>query len=829
MKTKKLKLVLLVGAGVAMLPTTIAASCNETVKTDTTTPETPSTDDKTTPVEPSKPETDGDKGSTPTPKPVEPVTPSGEGSGEKEKPTNPTTDETGKETKPVEPVDPTPEPEKPQEGGEAAKPEPEKPVTPAVDPATELKTAKADADKKIDALANLSTAVITTLKDEIKSAKDKEAVNLVVAKAEGLEAKTVLLVTSLAEANKLGKKVDTVFNSVKKSYNDALDAAKLLLNENKLKLATTTVKELEQAATKLDAQVKKVSDVAAQIAGHAQLLEKINTELGNENTTLGVGLKTELAKIPATLEQATEQNVNKGLKLYNLLQNLKSLQNDTVAALDLQTKYTRNYYNSTNKAEFDKALRNVLSVLSPYNFDKENVYSEVNVEGNNNPRLFANKRVAAEFKLENFIKLNENILSTEGANLDSTANLVKSYYETLKAETAKLNGDTNNSSKAYYKNPRNVVLHWNNFLPRIAKDFSELSTSLGESEATDLKNGAITKDEVSKLKNVVENDKKTTAKLQEWFSVKENLTELTNQLVIQLGSENINNVELSNPEFTYKHVYFKKTTKTTEPEKTTITYTVYSTPVVTFNVSAKTGFELLNEKDGHKPKLSIDLSILNNSSDSNKPYLYTSVYLTSITGKPVTKDVIKKSNEYLNDIIEYNGPAIPLDASSLVGKIGGVVEDVTKKTVNGTTNIPVKEFNDKFSSWLLTENAPKQNVQLRSILRNYIYKYDDRYNLNNITRSGESGIFVAYPILNTPERKKGNANTEAKPEEGYNLKFNNFSEVKSQFYVQQIEGDTNAVYVPLQAKTSEGWLRIFLVRIPLTKFIAPISPIVLPA
>ncbi|WP_406614460.1 hypothetical protein ACJA23_01040 [Mycoplasma corogypsi] len=312
--------------------------------------------------------------------------------------------------------------------------------------------------------------------------------------------------------------------------------------------------------------------------------------------------------------------------------------------------------------------------------------------------------------------------------------------------------------------------------------------------------------------------------MKKWFSEKTNLEILVNKLTSLLGSENINNVELSSPKFTYKHVYFNKKQKNDQPE----THTVYSTPVVTFNVSAKNGFRLLNTTDGNKDKLSINLSVLHKTgeSDNEKPYLYTSVYFSTITGKPVTEDVIKKSNEYLNDIIEYNGPAIPLDASVLNNKLGKSGITVSDKTVNGTTNISEEEFNNKFRDWLIKEgqDSPINNKQFRSVLRNYIQTYDDRYDLNNTNKSGQSGIFLAHPILNTPGEK--NKPETAKPAEGYNLKLNQFAGIRTEFKLQQIEGDTNAVYVPLQAKTSAGWLRIFLVRIPLTKFIAPISPMV---
>ncbi|MFL0990351.1 hemagglutinin, partial [Mycoplasmopsis synoviae] len=50
--------------------------------------------------------------------------------------------------------------------------------------------------------------------------------------------------------------------------------------------------------------------------------------------------------------------------------------------------------------------------------------------------------------------------------------------------------------------------------------------------------------------------------------------------------------------------------------------------------------------------------------------------------------------------------------------------------------------------------------------------------------------------------------------------------------LQQIKGDTEAVYFAVTAIASNNWLNTFLIRIPLTKFVRPISvftaPVVTP-
>ncbi|MFL0973757.1 hypothetical protein ACJOMP_03960, partial [Mycoplasmopsis synoviae] len=51
-------------------------------------------------------------------------------------------------------------------------------------------------------------------------------------------------------------------------------------------------------------------------------------------------------------------------------------------------------------------------------------------------------------------------------------------------------------------------------------------------------------------------------------------------------------------------------------------------------------------------------------------------------------------------------------------------------------------------------------------------------------------------------------------------------------FLQQVNGDSRAVYFAVNGVTSKGWLNTFLIRIPLTKFVKPLSvftaPVVTP-
>ncbi|MFL1038808.1 hypothetical protein ACJOMV_03410, partial [Mycoplasmopsis synoviae] len=46
---------------------------------------------------------------------------------------------------------------------------------------------------------------------------------------------------------------------------------------------------------------------------------------------------------------------------------------------------------------------------------------------------------------------------------------------------------------------------------------------------------------------------------------------------------------------------------------------------------------------------------------------------------------------------------------------------------------------------------------------------------------------------------------------------------KNNVFLQQIQGDTEAVYFAVTAIASNNWLNTFLIRIPLTKFVKPLT------
>ncbi|WP_406614466.1 hypothetical protein ACJA23_01060 [Mycoplasma corogypsi] len=883
MKTRKLKLVLLFGTAVATLPATIAVSCNEVIdekinKTDTNTTNTTSPADeeaipKTSTDKDKNTNTDNGTSSVSPTTPTTPTAPSSETSAEKETANN-STEETNNGSSQAEPANPNPQPDQPTaggntennnsesnsqpsesansantetnsgssettnnvnpsnqpaSGGESAPSSDNTSVTPQpVDKAAELQNAKNEANSRIDTYLNLSSGVIASLKSGVNSLENNEAIQNIVNKGANLNAKTGDLVVSLLGVENETRIANRVFESVKKAYLSALNNAQSLLTEGKLKESSTTVDQIEAVLNSLKAEIDNVNNADERMELHDDKLNSVKNDLGESNKTLGENFKKVLMQLVSSYINNKDQNhVENTIKVAELLKKLSELQTSVLEGLKTQTDYPRKYYNASNKDAYDTALRNALSIFPAYNFDKNDVYNSVTLEANN-PRLFANARTAEDTKLENYVKLGENNkVLTEGANLQSTYDLVTKLNKDLKNEESKLNGDNNTEAKAYFKNPRNVELHWNNFLPKLVINTDYLSTTIeNTNEASNsLSNGPLTDDQINKFPSVVENNKKSTAELETWFNNDNNRVMLTDALIKLLGSENINNVNLSSPVITYKHIYFKKNTNNNGAE----TRTVYSTPVVTFDVTAKEGFTALSSSEGNNNKLSINLSTIRKT-NTETPYLYTSVYYTSTVGQPISGDVITTSKKYLNNIVNYYGPAIPLDASALASELSQSNTTILNKTVNGTSSITNTDFNDKFKNWLLKDNqsSPIANAQFRSVLRNYVHNYDNRYDLTNTSQSGNSGIFIAYPILNTPPTN-GQEATEENTKNGYNLKLNEFSKLKESFYLQKIDGDNNAVYVPLQAKTSARWLRIFLVRIPLTKFIAPVTPIAAPS
>ncbi|MEX0364324.1 hemagglutinin, partial [Mycoplasmopsis synoviae] len=125
---------------------------------------------------------------------------------------------------------------------------------------------------------------------------------------------------------------------------------------------------------------------------------------------------------------------------------------------------------------------------------------------------------------------------------------------------------------------------------------------------------------------------------------------------------------------------------------------------------------------------------------------------------------------------------------------------------NGTSNVD-GDFNTAFrgnpSSGLLFTNR-YANPLLKSVI-NYVNKFDPKYRAEFVTNS-KNGVTIT----------KVESDTQLRPGTLDDLNKNNV-------FLQQIQGDTEAVYFAVTAIASNNWLNTFLIRIPLTKFVKPLT------
>ncbi|MFA7733455.1 hypothetical protein ABC468_03470, partial [Mycoplasmopsis synoviae] len=127
-------------------------------------------------------------------------------------------------------------------------------------------------------------------------------------------------------------------------------------------------------------------------------------------------------------------------------------------------------------------------------------------------------------------------------------------------------------------------------------------------------------------------------------------------------------------------------------------------------------------------------------------------------------------------------------------------------SINGTSNV-TGDFNNAFrgnpsSGLLFTNRYP--NPLLKSVI-NYVNKFDPKFRAEFVTNA-TNGVTIT----------KVQSGTQLRPGTLDDLNKNNV-------FLQQIKGDTEAVYFAVSAIASNGWLNTFLIRIPLTKFVRPIS------
>ncbi|WP_225606990.1 hemagglutinin [Mycoplasmopsis synoviae] len=281
-----------------------------------------------------------------------------------------------------------------------------------------------------------------------------------------------------------------------------------------------------------------------------------------------------------------------------------------------------------------------------------------------------------------------------------------------------------------------------------------------------------------------QNSEENERKIREWFDNAVNWAGLSDQLTKKLGAERFKNVKL-----TYKEVTFSTN--------------AIKTPTVTFTVAAKDGYTLVDSgENASATEISLVVRVLYNRDNENTIQMPTqgasSSAVPNRASSPNDETTIKTVNVYLN----YTGPSIVLDAE--LPQVGS--QDNT--SINGTSNV-TGAFNTAFRGnpsrgLLFTNRYP--NPLLKSVI-NYVNKFDPKYRAEFVTNS-KNGVTIT----------KVQSNTQLRPGTLDDLVKN-----RDNVFLQQVHDDSSAVYFAVNGVGDNKWLSTFLIRIPLTKFVKPLT------
>ncbi|WP_267274382.1 hypothetical protein [Mycoplasmopsis synoviae] len=483
--------------------------------------------------------------------------------------------------------------------------------------------------------------------------------------------------------------------------------------------------------------------------------------------------------------------------LTSLKDSLTSLQDLVSKGLAMQVDYPQKYYDADNKTAFDDALLKASSVFSAFKWTNESIMVPAPEEGAlPNPRAWTKAREKSEFKLQNFLMAPATTqAATPSATEDTTPTAASAIVRVAMGEDSVEEGAASVAAQA----PQAPAT------PDLASTASYLKTLETELKAqTAALNGDTTTNKTAYYKPVdgrtlywdgfmpkivlTDFDKtwgQNTAnqtKIRDWFREASNWAGLSEQLTKKLGVERFKNVVLSQPNVTFEIINWNGQT--------------WRVPTVTFNLAAKEGYELI----GSTNTIALKIRVVYDSNDANAILFpiqgASSSAVPNRASNPNDATTIKNVNVYLN----YTGPAIVLNAD--LPTVGG--QDNT--SINGTSNV-TGAFNTAFrgnpSSGLLFTNR-YANPLLKSVI-NYVNKFDPKYRAEFVTDS-KNGVTITK-VQNTKELRPGTLD---------DLNGNNV-------FLQQIKGDTKAVYFAVNGVANNRWLNTFLIRIPLTKFVRPLT------
>ncbi|UBX97792.1 hemagglutinin [Mycoplasmopsis synoviae] len=224
----------------------------------------------------------------------------------------------------------------------------------------------------------------------------------------------------------------------------------------------------------------------------------------------------------------------------------------------------------------------------------------------------------------------------------------------------------------------------------------------------------------------------------------------------------------------------------------------YYTPKVTFNLTPKDGYTLADNSEN-----TVTLTIRNLYKEANPDTNVFATQGTSFSAVPSgssVDDANVKAN--VNVYLNYTGPSIVLDQDL------PTVGTANNTSLNGTSNV-TGDFNTKFKNLLI--NVVGESITQTSLFQaviNYVNKFDPKFRAQFVTNSRD-GVTIT----------KVQSNTQLRPGTLDDLVKNDRDNV----FLQQIQGDTEVVYLPVTALTNDKWLNTVLVRIPLTKFVRPLT------
>ncbi|WP_369027512.1 hypothetical protein [Mycoplasmopsis synoviae] len=674
-----------------------------------------------------------------------------------------------------------------------------------VDP---VEAAKTEAKTAIDAAAELSDSVKEALKRQVEATTTESAARDLKAKAEALVSAVKALSGSVTKAKEA--KDDAQYNSVDATLKTTLEekytaATSLLEGETKLAnldadgtLATTQA-SLESAKTALDAAAAAVKPDLEFQKTKTSAAAKVTELESLVNTALKAELQRQVNEL--TKEQA-DQATTILANLTSLKESLESLQTLVSDGLKMQVDYPQKYYDADNKEAFDAALLKASSVFPAFQWtDDSIVVPAPDGDALPNPRAWTKAREKSEFVLQNFViapaqaatpttaptesgsgdgsgggtsaaasatvrvAMSEEVAAeaeaqtAPAADLASTVSYLKSLNDTLRAATDALNGDNPTTKTAYYKADAGRTLYWDGFMPKIVVEGYEAD---GEG------NGKATHEDANK------------ALLQQWFDTPANWEKLSEQLTKKLGADKFKNVVLTAPTVSYED----------NGSNTRI-------PKVTFTLQGKDGY-ILQTDNGATSSLTLSIRVLYTSASSTQNALRYQGASSSAAPSGSTPSnnaaVIRDVNVYMN----YTGPSIVLDEA--LPTVGAT----PNTSINGTSNVE-GTFNTKFKNLLVNVvgGSFTQTSLLQAII-NYVNKFDPKFRAAFVTSI--NGVAIAS-VQSGTQLKIGSLN---------DFLYNNKG------FLQQVHGDSTAVYFAVTAIASNNWLNTFLIRIPLTKFVKPL-------